>query len=154
MTWLQASALSVSWVPRAFSRARAIMERIEWPRAAVEGQEAEDRLAVARPGPCACSKAVAAGQDGQDALDRRGVADAVGVAAQPGGVELEVEADVEQAGDVLGPLDVAADPVQVLGDPAEHRQAAPARPVGATRPFRRLGRGGPRYPWCRRPASC
>ena len=38
-------------------------------------------------------------------------------------VELEVEADVEQARDVLGPLQVAAHPEQGVGDAAEHRSA-------------------------------
>ena len=118
----------------------------------VERQEAEDRLAVPRPRPVRLLEGLAAGQDGQHALDRRGVADAGDVAPQPRGVELEVEADVEQPGDVLGPLDVAADPVQVLGDPAEHRQAAPAPVARAARPAAR--RGGPRCPWSRRPASC
>ena len=34
--------------------------------------------------------------------------------------------DVEDAGGVLGPLDVAADPEQRLGDPAQHRRASAA----------------------------
>ena len=72
--------------------------------------------------------------------------------AEPGGVELEVEADVEQPGDVLGPLDVAADPVQVLGDPAEHLRPPPS-PDGRARPL-----GGsaedPGVLGAARPASC
>ena len=51
---------------------------------------------------------------------------------EPGGVELEVEADAEQAAEVFGALDVAAHPVEVFGDPAEHLRTSPPGRVGAS----------------------
>ena len=75
----------------------------------------------------------AAGEDIEGDLDRgRAV-----VAGRGRGVELEVEPDVEQPGDVLGPLEVAAHPEEVLGDPAEHFSRPRGVGVG------RLGRGRP-----------
>ena len=58
---------------------------------------------------------VAAGEDRQRPLDRPVPLD---VAGEPGGVELEVEADAEQPGQVLGPFDIAGEPedaVRVAG---------------------------------------
>ena len=36
------------------------------------------------------------------------------------GFEQVMDVDVEDAGGVLGPLDVAPDPEEALGDPAQH----------------------------------
>ena len=57
-------------------------------------------------------------------------------------LEQEVVVDVEQARGVLGPLDVAADPVQRLGDAAQHgRLAAVLAAAAAASPARAAGRG-------------
>ena len=75
------------------------------------------------------------------------------------GVELEVQPDVEQPGDVLGTLEVAAHPEEILGDPAQHDRLTPS--VGSVVDSAASGRGAadrhraaPRYPWSRPPASC
>ena len=124
LTWLQTSPLSVSWVARAFSRARASMREDRVRVLAVEGEEAEDGLAVLarrRRGPSRRRR----GRRGSSGRSRSARGPPTSP-ARPDGVELEVEPDVEQPGDVLGPLDVAADPVEVLGDPAEHLRRSSA----------------------------
>ena len=120
-------------MPRAFSRARAIMLRIDW--GFVRSNVRKRRTALRSGAGCAGVERIAAGEDMQRDLDRRRAV----VGGGAGGVELEVETDVEQAGHVFGAFEVAAHPEQVFGDAAQHvglppsgrRRAAPVHPAPA-----------------------
>ena len=102
-------------MPRAFSRARAIMLRIDCGLVRSNVRKPSTRLrSVLR---MCRAKRLAAREDVQRDLDRRR---AVVRPPRVGSVELEKEPDVEQPGDVFGTLEVAAHPEQVFGDPAQH----------------------------------
>ena len=118
-------------MPRAFSRARAIMLRIDCGLVRSKVRIAEDQVAVGA-GMCRV-KRLAAGEDVQRDLDRRrAVFDGQGRC-----VELEKEPDVEQAGHVFGTLEVAAHPEEVFGDAAEHLRSSRAIVMARQRPAER-----------------
>lgn len=85
------------------------------------GKGADDRAGVTRPESQPLRRTPGVEQAGRD-LDAHDGEDVAGGAGpiDPRILQQGVDVDVEQPAGVLGPLDVATDPVQRLGDPTQH----------------------------------